>query len=103
MKKKPKFDRTQGELAETLRTLRLLVREVGGNYLAGLQSEVARIEQAVRLAREDDTPDQRQLGQMTTMLRWIASLEVKPEKGRRRDLKELDKLIARLSDLVDNW
>ena len=30
-------------------------------------------------------------------------LNVKPQKGRRRDLKELDRLISKLSDLASNW
>ena len=42
--------KTKAELADALHTLRLLVREVGGNYLASLQSDVARIEQVVKAA-----------------------------------------------------
>jgi len=103
MKRPNKFDQTQTELTSALRALRLVVREVGQNYVVGLQAEVAQLEQAVRLAKADDFPDRKQLIQMTNMLRWITALEVKPQKGRRRDLKELDKLITKLSDLTDNW
>jgi Ni2+-binding GTPase involved in maturation of urease and hydrogenase len=95
--------RRQAELRSALHTLRLLVREVGGNYLAGLQSEVARIEVLVRDYRQDDTPDAKQLRQMADMLQRINRLDIKPQKGRRRDVKQLDKLIERLTDTVDQW
>jgi len=89
--------KTQRELADSLHTLRLVVREVGGNYLASLQSDVARIEQFVKAA------DHVNHKQMTAMLKAIAALDIKPQKGRRRDLKELDRLISKLSDMADNW
>ena len=92
-----KTERTQRELADALQTLRLLVRDVGGTYLAGLQADVAHIQQIVRAA---ENPKPRQ---MTAMLNAIAKLDVKPQRGRRRDLKELDRLISKLSDMVDHW
>ena len=89
--------RTQTDLADALHTLRLLVRDVGGNYLAGLQAEVARIQRVVKATEKPDAK------QMRAMLHAIAALEIKPQKGRRRDLKELDRLVSKLSDTIDNW
>ena len=103
MKRSAKFMVTQDDLVASLHTLRLVVKEVGLNYLAGLQSEIAHLEQTVRLIREGDAPDRQTFNQLTTMLKWIHTLEVKPQKGRRRDLKELDRLIRKLSDQADNW
>ena len=77
-----------------------MVKEVGGNYLTGLQSEAAWIQQAFR---ESNKPSRKKNIQMATMLKMIQSLKVKPPKGRRRDLKALDKTISKLSDLADNW
>lgn len=103
MKKRSKFDHAQDELTAALRALRLVIKEVGQNYIAGLQAEVARIEQCVRLAREDDMPDRKQLQQLVLMQRWINQLDVKPQKGRRRDLKELDRLVGKLREVVETW
>ena len=100
---KKKFERAQQDLAASLRTLRLLVKEVGGNYLAGLQSDVARIERAVTEARQDKITTRKQLSELKIMLKWVTELDVKPQKGRRRDLKEMDRIITRLGDIVDNW
>jgi hypothetical protein len=95
MNRKP--ERTQRELADALHALRLLVREVGGNYIAGLQADVARIEQTLKTV-ENPNPKQ-----MSAMLRAIAEIDVKPQKARRRDLKQLDRLITKLGDTADNW
>jgi L-lactate utilization protein LutB len=89
--------RTQRELADALHALRLFVREVGGNYIAALQAEVAHVEQTLRTT---ENPNHRQ---MKSMLKAIAELKVKPQKVRRRDIKELDRLVSRLSDTVDTW
>jgi hypothetical protein len=97
---KPKFLRTQSELTDALQTLRLLIKEVGGNYLASLQSDVARLQQLVKTAEK---ADRKHLNQMAGMLKAIANLDVKPEKGRRRDLRELDRLISLINDTADNW
>lgn len=103
MKTLAKRDRTTKDTLAALGALRLLIREVGGNYLATLQARVARVQQAVRNVPRDDTPDRRQIEQMAKMLRWMNNLDVKPQKGRRRDLRELDRLIAKLANTVDNW
>ena len=103
MKHATKFMRTQDDLATALHTLRLVVKEVGLNYIAGLQADVAHLEQTVRLLREGDAPDRQTLNQLALMLKWINTLEVKPQKGRRRDLKELDRLIRKLTGLSENW
>ena len=103
MKRSAKFTGTQDDLVASLHTLRLVVKEVGLNYIAGLQAEVAHLEQTVRLLREGDVPDRQTPDQLTPMLKWINTLKVKPQKGRRRDLKELDRLIRKLTDQAENW
>lgn len=103
MKKDTKFTRTQADLLAGLHTLRLVTREVGQNYLSGLQADIAKLQQSVQHAQEDDMPDRKQLNQLASMLRWINALDVKPQKGRRRDLKELDRLISKLNDVAETW
>ena len=103
MKRSGKFKCAQDDLATGLHALRLVVKEVGLNYIAGLEADVAHLEQTVRLLREGDVPDRQMLNQFITMLKWINTLEVKPQKGRRRDLKELDRLIRKLTSLAENW
>jgi hypothetical protein len=98
-----KQEKARHDCLAALHTLRLLVKEVGGSYLAGLQADVARVEEAARQFRNDDTNDAKQAVQMAAMVKLIHKLDVKPQKGRRRDLKNLDKLIEKLNDTVDTW
>jgi hypothetical protein len=98
-----KSQKVQADLVAALKALRLLVKEVGGNYLAGLQAEVAHAEQAVATAQDDDAPTGKQLAQMQALLQRVNSLDVKPRKGRRRDVKELDKLITKMTATLETW
>jgi hypothetical protein len=96
-------EKARQELLASLHSLRILVKEVGGNYLAGLQADVARVEKAARDFRNDETSDAKQAAHMAGMLKLIHKLDIKPQKGRRRDLKTLDKVIEKLNDTVDTW
>jgi hypothetical protein len=37
------------------------------------------------------------------MISLCRTLEIKPDKGRRKDLKKIDSLIEELSVIVANW
>ena len=103
MKRKSAFLHTHQDLLAALGTLRPLVKEIGGNYLASLQADIAGIEQAVRQAGGGEQLNRKQLGQFRTMLKAINDLDLKPQKGRRRDLRQLDRIIAKLSDTTGDW
>ena len=91
------------EALASLHTLRLLVKEAGGNYLARLQAEVAHIEQVIRDLPVEEKPDRKRRAQLTSICKLITALDVKPAKGRRRDLKEFDRLIAKLAEMSNEW
>ncbi|MCX7887352.1 MAG: hypothetical protein N3B01_08905 [Verrucomicrobiae bacterium] len=93
------FAQRQRELSAALQTLRILVREVGGNYLAGLQADIARVD---RLVAELE-PSRQRAAELQRMIRWIAELDLNPHKGRRRDLKTLEKVVSRIAKAAENW
>ena len=101
MKRPTKTQRTHRDLLAALGVLRQLTKEVSGNYLASLQADVTAVEQAVRQA--GDLPDRKKLSQFRAMLGAINDLDVKPEKGRRRDLKRLDRTISKLGGILSDW
>jgi len=103
MKRAGKLPHVQQDLIAALGTLRQLVKEVGGNYLANLQADVAAVERAVRQAGDGELPRRKQIDDFRTMLKAINGLNLKPQKGRRRDLKRLDRIIANLSDTAGEW
>ena len=100
---KPKPSEPQPEALAALRTLRLLLKEVGGNYLSRLQADVAHVEQVIRDLPADEKPDRKRRAQLVSICSRINALDVKPAKGRRRDLKALDDLIEQLADMADEW
>ena len=101
IRRKPSDARAEAQAA--LHTLRLLVKEVGGNYLARLQADVAHIEQAIRELPAEEKPDRKRRAQLAAITGRINELDLKPDKGRRRDLKSLDELIEQLADMADEW
>jgi hypothetical protein len=94
-----RFHQRQREMSASLQTLRIVVKEVGGNYLAGLQAEIARVDRALA----DAEPVPGRIAELRRMTALIGELDLKPHKGRRRDLKALDKLIGKLNETVEEW
>ena len=103
MKRPNKSQTAQRDLLAALGMLRKLTKEVGGNYLASLQADVIDVEQAVHQAEGVEPPDRKRLSQFRTMLKAINDLDVKPQKGRRRDLKRLDQTVSKLGDMASDW
>ena len=86
-------------LGAQLRNLRRLLRTTGRAYLRRLEAEldeVASWTRAQAAAPEVPRSSIRDLGDMVTLIR---KLELKPAKGRRKDLKKLDATISDLREL----
>ena len=89
-------------VAEELAFLRKMFRETVDQYAARVESDIAGIREAVMIevkgkktaARNRDARD---------MITLIRTLEIKPEKGRRRDLKKIDSLVEELLRFRENW
>jgi len=103
MKRPNKSQTAQRDLLAALGMLRKLTKEVGGNYLASLQADVIAVEQAVHQAEGVEPPDRKRLSQFRAMLKAINDLDVKPQKGRHRDLKRLDQTVSKLGDMASDW
>jgi hypothetical protein len=103
MKRGDETIRSQRDLLGALVALRQLTKETGGNYLATLQAEITTIERAVRETTNGEPANRKQLTQFRTMLKAINGLDVKPRKGRRRDLKKIDKVVSQLVETTCEW
>ena len=80
-----------------LRHLRSLLREVAAKYVSRLETDIERAVEAIRDGdgRKKEDAQARQT-ELRGVLDRIRSLKVKPERGRRRDVKRIDKLIKEL-------
>ncbi len=89
--------------AEELAFLRKLFREVVDQYATRVESDLAAVREVViaeanrkkvAVSRNRDARD---------MITLIRTLNIKPDKGRRRDLKKIDSLVEELQRLAENW
>lgn len=91
-------------VAEELAFLRKTFRDLIGAYTAHVEGELTQLHAAV-LA--DSTSKKKLPGSRVTdlrdMLMLLRSLEVKPAKGKRRDLKKIETLVEDLRAIVNRW
>jgi hypothetical protein len=96
---KPKHPAKNGELQEELlrefKHLRVVVHEVGENYVLRREGEIESL-----IANLSGIPPGRLRTVAADLLRELHSLKLKPEKGRLKDLKELDRLIGTLAERI---
>ncbi len=84
-------------------TLRRVLRRTLAQYLAGQETEIAAlIAQVTELNRSPKSLRERAHA-LRDMLMLLRDLEVKPEKGRRRDLKRIETLLAELREISARW
>lgn len=94
-KKPAKNGELQAELSRELKHLRVVVREVGENFILRREGEVENL-----IASLSAVPAAKLRTVASDLLRNLHNLKLKPEKGRLKDLKELDRLIGALTDRV---
>ena len=98
-------ERLRRELVAELDRVRAELRESIAMFRMRLEGQITQIQDALSspdLAEE--LPDaQARAEALLAMREAIRSLRVKPEKGRRRDLRRFERLIQALCDQVASW
>lgn len=91
-------------VAEELAFLRKLFRDLIGAYTSHLEGEITQLQIAVKadLESKKKLPGSRS-ADLRDMLMLLRSLEVKPTKGRRRDLKKVESVVEELSKIATRW
>ena len=92
-KRKEREAEAEQTLVGELDRLRLTVHQIATRYMELLESEIVQIREAV-LASAGNSD---RLSRLSSMLRTVQGLNVKPKKGRRKDLKRIDGLVALLN------
>jgi hypothetical protein len=80
------------------------------DFRAAVESYAARIEGEITLAQETVLAElskkkcsQSKMRDMRDMLTLLRKFSIKPDKGRRKDLKKIDSLVGDLALLIENW
>jgi hypothetical protein len=89
-------------LIEQLTFVRRTFREILRSYGSEIETEVLRLAKRVTSESEKKVTRER-VHEMRDILMLLRDLEVKPEKGRRRDLKRIETLVSDIREIVDRW
>jgi hypothetical protein len=91
-------------VTEELAFLRKTFRDLIGTYSSQIEAEIAQLHAAVQADGDSKKklPGSR-VSDLRDMLMLLRSLEVKPAKGRRRDLKKIETLVEDLRAIADRW
>lgn len=91
-------------VAEELTFLRKTFRDLVQAYASQIEAEITQLHTLVAGEAESKKklPGTR-VSDLRDMLMLLRSLEVKPAKGRRRDLKKIENLVEELRGIVEGW
>ena len=88
---------------EELEILRKSLRDCLEAYGQRLEHELDQIKERSLAHGTDPEPAATHIRDLRDMISLCRTLEIKPDKGRRKDLKKIDSLIEELSVIVANW
>jgi hypothetical protein len=90
-------------LAEELDFLRKSFRETVQAYSTRLETQLNQIRDSVLECAKNKHLSPAQIRDLRDMITLCRTLDLKPEKGRRKDLKKVDTLVEELHLMVQNW
>jgi hypothetical protein len=88
---------------EELDFLRKTFRDLMTTYSSRVEGEIARLREAVAAEEKKKKHTSSRLRDARDIITLIRTLDLKTEKGRRRDLKKIDLLLEELNRFVENW
>jgi hypothetical protein len=90
-------------LAEELDFVRKSFRESIDVYSTRVETQLTLIRDAVLQQAKSTKLPSAHLRDLRDMITLCRTLDLKPEKGRRKDLKKIDTLVEELQLMVQNW
>ncbi|MGD9896484.1 MAG: hypothetical protein AB7T14_05340 [Candidatus Methylacidiphilaceae bacterium] len=91
-----------GEVEQGLASLSFLLEETAAHYVARLQREIRDLTLTAReLERVESQAGRRAHRLLAKAAAKLESLPIAPEKGRRKDLRKIDRLIGELEELLE--
>ena len=101
---KPKADLLPTKaLIDEVAFLRRNFREIINHYASTVESEMAQVVALVTAENEKKVVPVERVKEMRDMLMLLRGLEIKTSKGRRRDLKKIESLVAELRTIAERW
>jgi len=85
--------------------LRSIFRDITEAYALVVEGEMAQLTQPIHEALEESRLQlsHEQQGVLDEMIAAIQKIRIRPEKGKRKDLKKIEQLVVRLQFLAERW
>lgn len=90
-------------LAEELEFVRKSFRESIQAYSTRVETQLTLIRDTVLEQTKNQNLPPAQIRDLRDMITLCRTLDLKPEKGRRKDLKKIDTLMEELQLMIQNW
>jgi hypothetical protein len=90
-------------VADELVSLRKAFRECIDVYSARIDAQISEIREKVLQQAKNPKEAAIHLRDMRDMLALCRTLDIKPDKGRRKDFKKIESLLDELLILAQNW
>ena len=90
-------------LAEELEFVRKSFRESIEVYSTRVETQLTQIRENVLEKTKRQNLPAAQIRDLRDMITLCRTLDLKPEKGRRKDLKKIDTLLEELGLMIQNW
>ena len=88
---------------EELAFLRRTFHEIVTHYTATIEAEIVQIASLVTTEGEARKVPPQRAKDLRDMLMYLRDLDVKPAKGKRRDLKRIETLVSELRSIAERW
>jgi hypothetical protein len=89
--------------AEEVEILRKSFRACLEVYTQRIETELKEIKEAVLAQNNGSQVPANKIRDLRDMIILCRTLDIKPEKGRRKDLKKIDSLVEELHLMIENW
>lgn len=88
---------------EELAFVRKAFHDVMAHYAARIEGDLNAIREAVAMIAGQRKVSEDRVSGLRDVLLILREVEVKPEKGRRRDIKRIESAVAEMRRIADAW
>jgi hypothetical protein len=88
---------------EELGFVRKALHDTASHFVARIDGELNAIREAVAVIDSQKKVPAERMKSLRDLLLILREIEVKPEKGRRRDLKKIEAAVKELRRIVESW
>ncbi len=97
------LDTPPSPVAEEVEILRKSFRACLDVYTQRIETELKEIKEAALAQNNGSQVPASKIRDLRDMIILCRTLDIKPDKGRRKDLKKIDSLIDELHLMIENW